>query len=181
MSTVKAAKSAVKTVQAPVINKEILDVYTQTLNILGSKLNISSKIGQPAIVSIIGNGNLFEGSFIYNTNVTTDEKLDRAIEMLNEEDFFSQATTVEEAKDLRNLALNASQVSFSTRVGRGDRLSNGDIVKCMIEEYTSKAGNQGIGLKFLAVQQATAPARVQHAGLDKLKAFASAANDPFED
>jgi hypothetical protein len=180
-----AAKEAKEAAIAstPKIDPAILAIYNSTIGILGSKLVIDSHLGRQVELSIIGNGVFLErGAYLYNTNVTTEARLIQAIEMLEPEEFFNNVGSEEDATAETRKALNIASVSFSVQVGRGEKLTHGELIVAQVQEYDSKATQQKeLGLKFIRKAQAVVMSKSSNGALSKLKAFASAANDPFED
>lgn len=134
------------------IDPKVQAVFNSALSILGSKIVVDgSHVNRQVELSIVGNGvPLPRQAWLYNTNVTTVERLNKALDMLNPEEFFVNATNEEEALQLRNEALNAASVSFSIPFDRGVKLSAGELIVAQVQEYESKAtGNTELGLRFV--------------------------------
>ncbi len=185
MSTKTAKNTTAAQTPAPTakgIDPAILAIFNSAIGILGSKLVLDQHIGRQVELSIIGDGVLLErGAYLYNTNVTTETRLGKAIDMLSPEEFFNVVTTEEEATKLTREALNIASVSFSNQLGK-ERLSHGELIVAQVQEYDSKAtGNTEIGLRFVRKAQAVVLSRSSNSGLSKLREFAKTANDPFED
>lgn len=177
-NTTKAATQG-----APAISPAIMAIYNSALGILSSKLPLDGQINRQVECSIIGNGvDLERGAWLYNTNVTTNTKLNGAIELLNPETFFAQATSEEAATELTRKALNAASISFSIPFGRGEKLSNGELIVAQVQEYTTKAGEVDLGLRFVRKEKAVALERSSSA-VSKFAAMRVAAEtaDPFQD
>lgn len=162
------------------IDPKVQAIYMSTLGILSSKLTIDRHVNRQVELSIIGNGTtLSRGAILYNTNVTTEDRLAKALDMLSPDEFFAKATSEEEALKLRNEALNTASIAFSIPIERGERLSNGELVVCLVQEYDSKAtGRTELGLKFIRKERAIA---LESARSNAKFAEYRAMVDPFDD
>lgn len=165
------------------IDPKVQAIFTAALGILGSKVSISEEhINRQVEFSIIGNGVALErGAWLYNTNVTTPERLNKALDMLNPEEFFANVTSEEDATKLTREALNAASVSFSIPFGRGEKLSQGELIVGTVQQYFSNSTNQNeLGLRFVRKAQAIAlSSSNSNSRLAEYRSMATA--DPMED
>lgn len=156
MSNVKTTKVATQGVAT--ISPAIKAIFTSALSIIASKATLDGKVGQPVVLSIIGNGvALDRGAWLYNTNVSSKELINKALDMLNPEEFFASVTSEEEATRVTRQAMNSASISFSIPFGKGEKLSNGDFIVATVQEYASKVTGESVfGLRFVAKKEAQA-------------------------
>lgn len=169
---------------APVASskEEISAVYASILNILDSKVRIDEHLNREVELSVTSDGiTLDRGVYLYNTNVTTNDRLNRALDACAPDEFFAEATSKVIADEMKKTILNGCSVSLTTLIGRGEKLLKGETIVCRVNEYESKKTNKmEFGLTFVRKVQAIALKKEKNSRLAEFRALV-ATNDPFED